>query len=259
MRCVSLIIMQGILAQTDDHLDTVLSSSSTTTKKPNVSSSTPMKTVKPPVIKALIPKSSSQPTPARSANSSRAGSIDKHPGPRSQSSRPLKYSAAERDRDRHGSSHSSDLGLMHSKKRPRSEGRSESPLPKKRATFAMEKEENLSKNISSAIWSMFGKKRDKYIGMDVFSDDEDMEADADDLEREEMFRWVWLTCERLKNRLTPFLLVHVSLRERMRKLLRRNADAKRRNVGAKRGGIGSLVNAYGGVPGLLEYFAFYCI
>lgn len=41
--------------------------------------------------------------------------------------------------------------------------------------------------------------------------------------------------------------------------LRRNADAKRRNVGAKRGGIGSLVNAYGGVPGLLEYFAFYCI
>jgi len=62
----------------------------------------------------------------------------------------------------------------------------------------MEKEENLSKNISSAIWSMFGKKRDKYIGMDVFSDDEDMEADADDLEREEMFRWVWLTCERLK-------------------------------------------------------------
>lgn len=166
---------------------TVLSSSSTTTKKPNVSSSTPMKTVKPPVIKALIPKSSSQPTPVRSANSSRAGSIDKHPAPRPQSSRPLKYSAAERDRDRHGSSHSSDLGLMHSKKRPRSEGRSESPPPKKRATFAMEKEENLSKNISSAIWSMFGKKRDKYIGMDVFSDDEDMEADADDLEREEMF------------------------------------------------------------------------
>jgi len=35
---------------------------------------------------------------------------------------------------------------------------------------------------------MFGKKRDKYTGMDVFSDDEDMEADADDLEREEMFR-----------------------------------------------------------------------
>ena len=80
---------------------------------------------------------------------------------------------------------------MQLKKRPRSEGRSESPPPKKRALSAVEKEEKLSENISSAIWSMFGKKRDKYTGMDVFSDDEDMEADADDLEREEMFRWVY--------------------------------------------------------------------
>ena len=80
---------------------------------------------------------------------------------------------------------------MQSKKRPLSEGRSESPPSKKRALSAVEKEEKLSENISSAIWSMLGKKKDKYTGMDVFSDDEDMEADADDLEREEMFRWVY--------------------------------------------------------------------
>jgi protein SPT2 len=49
-------------------------------------------------------------------------------------------------------------------------------------------EEGLPEDISSTIWNLFGRKRDKYIGMDVFSDDEDMEADADDLEHEEMFR-----------------------------------------------------------------------
>ena len=185
---VSFIITRGVLAQTDDHLDTAPSSSSTTTTKSNVSLSTPLKAAKPPFTKALIPKPSSQPTPVRSANSSRAGSLDQHPVPKSQSSRPLKTSAAERERDCHGPSHLSNSIVMQLKKRPRSEGRSESPPPKKRALSAVEKEEKLSENISSAIWSMFGKKRDKYTGMDVFSDDEDMEADADDLEREEMFR-----------------------------------------------------------------------
>jgi len=185
---VSFIITRGVLAQTDDHLDTAPSSSFTTTTKSNVSLSTPLKTAKASFTKAPIPKPSSQPTPVRSANSSRAGSLDQHPVPKSQSSRLLKTSVAERERDCHGPSHLSNSIVMQSKKRPRSEGRSVSPPPKKRALSAVEKEEKLSENISSAIWSMFGKKRDKYTGMDVFSDDEDMEADADDLEREEMFR-----------------------------------------------------------------------
>jgi len=87
---------------------------------------------------------------------------------------------------------------------------------------------------------MFGKKRDKYTGMDVFSDDEDMEADADDLEREEMFRWVYLGgCLKPSDIL---LLVRVSPRGRMRKHLRRNVDTKRRSVNARRRGNGSLVN-----------------
>lgn len=41
-------------------------------------------------------------------------------------------------------------------------------------------------DISSQIWKLFGKDKDDYMRRDVFSDDEDMEADAHDLEREEM-------------------------------------------------------------------------
>ena len=31
-------------------------------------------------------------------------------------------------------------------------------------------------NISSEIWALFGKNRDSYVGRDIMSDDEDMEA-----------------------------------------------------------------------------------
>ena len=73
------------------------------------------------------------------------------------------------------------------KKRPRSpsmESMSPSPPPmsKKRAAP--------KDNISSEIWALFGKNRDSYVGRDIMSDDEDMEADARDLEREEMYRYV---------------------------------------------------------------------
>jgi len=37
----------------------------------------------------------------------------------------------------------------------------------------------------SEIWGLFGKNRDAYVAKDVLSDDEDMEADADALAREE--------------------------------------------------------------------------
>ncbi|KAJ3568222.1 hypothetical protein NP233_g5857 [Leucocoprinus birnbaumii] len=156
------------------------------TRKPSATSSVSAKPAKSSAMKLPTSKSSSQPTSARSANSSRAGSLDKHPAPKGSSSQPSRSSKfAERERDRYGSSRPSTSASASSKKRPRSESRSESPPPKRRARST--EEDDLSENISSAIWSMFGKKRDKYIGMDVFSDDEDMEADADDLEKEEMF------------------------------------------------------------------------
>ncbi|KAH0585491.1 hypothetical protein H2248_008729 [Termitomyces sp. 'cryptogamus'] len=68
------------------------------------------------------------------------------------------------------------------KKRPRSPSLSEesdfdsAPPPRRQA----------GSGYSSTIWELFGKDRDKYVNQDVFSDDEDMEADASALEREEL-------------------------------------------------------------------------
>ncbi|KAG6872736.1 hypothetical protein C0995_007057 [Termitomyces sp. Mi166 len=67
------------------------------------------------------------------------------------------------------------------KKRPRSPSLSEESdldsLPPRRQAGS---------GYSDAIWGFFGKNRDKYVNRDVFSDDEDMEADASALEREEL-------------------------------------------------------------------------
>ncbi|KAI0078781.1 hypothetical protein K474DRAFT_1659951 [Panus rudis PR-1116 ss-1] len=51
----------------------------------------------------------------------------------------------------------------------------------------------MADDISSQIWQMFGKNRDKYISRDVFSDDEDMEAGVSDVEKEERIRSVLLS------------------------------------------------------------------
>jgi len=69
------------------------------------------------------------------------------------------------------------------KKRPRSLSRSESsesPPPYKRRPASSELD-----NLGDTIWKMFGRERNNYVGMDVLSDDEDMEADATILEKEE--------------------------------------------------------------------------
>ncbi|EPT01328.1 hypothetical protein FOMPIDRAFT_14044, partial [Fomitopsis schrenkii] len=76
-------------------------------------------------------------------------------------------------------------GKPAAKKRPRSPSltpsRSPSPAPppKKRAVPA-------ANDFSSEIWKLFGKDRSRYVAADVVSDDEDMEAGASDLEREEL-------------------------------------------------------------------------
>jgi len=69
------------------------------------------------------------------------------------------------------------------RKRTRSESRSESP-PLKRRGY-VEEDDEVPGNISSMIWNMFGRNRDRYMSMDVFSDEEDMEADATTVAREE--------------------------------------------------------------------------
>ncbi|KAH7928064.1 hypothetical protein BV22DRAFT_1103260 [Leucogyrophana mollusca] len=71
------------------------------------------------------------------------------------------------------------------KKRPRSPSFSPSPPPpaaKRRAIVPQESQSSLG----AEIWKIFGKDRGSYVDRDVFSDDEDMEADATALEQEEM-------------------------------------------------------------------------
>ncbi|KAH7884489.1 hypothetical protein F5I97DRAFT_1889869 [Phlebopus sp. FC_14] len=67
-----------------------------------------------------------------------------------------------------------------SKKRPRSPSLSLSPPPPKRRGTSPED------SIRSEIWKLFGKDRTSYIARDVLSDDEDMEADASAVMREEL-------------------------------------------------------------------------
>jgi len=57
---------------------------------------------------------------------------------------------------------------------------SASPPPKRR----LPSEE--PDNYRAEIWKLFGKNRDQYVSNAVDSDDDDMEADATALEREEM-------------------------------------------------------------------------
>ncbi|KAF8150889.1 hypothetical protein B0H34DRAFT_730474 [Crassisporium funariophilum] len=65
-------------------------------------------------------------------------------------------------------------------KRPRSPSLSESP--------PAQKKRKAKDDISTQIWEILGKKRSNYVGIDVFSDDEDMEVNADVLEQEERQR-----------------------------------------------------------------------
>lgn len=79
-----------------------------------------------------------------------------------------------------------------SRKRTRSDSLSDdsdsySSPPKRRAPPASHSA------VGDEIWKLFGKDRSRYVERDVFSDDEDMEADATALEMEEHRRFVILT------------------------------------------------------------------
>ncbi|KAF8071624.1 hypothetical protein FPV67DRAFT_1482071 [Lyophyllum atratum] len=67
------------------------------------------------------------------------------------------------------------------KKRPRSL----SPSDDESLSPPSPKRHNNSSVLGDTIWRMFGRERNSYVSKDVFSDDEDMEADATLLEREE--------------------------------------------------------------------------
>jgi len=130
---------------------------------------------------------------------SRASSTEKHTSS-SQPKQPKasKLSTSTSASSRHAptvASHRESYRENHSRsKRPRSPSLSDSPPPPKRRQqedyYEDEDEDEDALDVGGAIWAMFGKKRDQYVSQDVFSDDEDMEADASALEREEHIRSV---------------------------------------------------------------------
>lgn len=120
------------------------------------------------------------------------------------------------------------LGPM--KKRARSPSLSDSPPPPKR------RPQNQSNSISAEIWKMFGKDRNAYVARDVFSDDEDMEADALEVEHEELYRYDLVLLMRVTSTFMSQLhfIARGLLRRRTSWLLRKRNATKKRNVGNAR-------------------------
>ena len=93
-------------------------------------------------------------------------------------------------------------------------------------------------DISTEIWSIFGKDKKSYVARDVLSDDEDMEADAQSVLKEEARRYVpILLCKPCD----PFFLrfrfsAPVSPIRKMRMLSPRKDGVKRRRGGGRRSG-----------------------
>jgi protein SPT2 len=121
-------------------------------------------------------KDSLKPSPSKVPSTSR-------PGP---SSRPSSSGTA---RPRPSSAHvSSSAGKKHRRSESFSEDEEEYDSPPSKKRYAPPAQDDYR----SEIWKMFGKDRSSYVNDMVDSDEDDMEADAMDLEREEMRRFVIL-------------------------------------------------------------------
>jgi hypothetical protein len=88
-------------------------------------------------------------------------------------------------------------------------------------------------DISTEIWKLFGKNKSQYVERDVFSDDEDMEADARDVEREELKRCVLIIFLGALP-LMDYALVTVWRKRKIRWHWKRSGDTKRRSGGRRR-------------------------
>lgn len=98
-------------------------------------------------------------------------------------------------------------------------------------------------SVGEEIWKMFGKDRSQYVERDVFSDDEDMEADATAMEMEEYRRLATLAFApylsgdrhlRMLKRLTWHQSVHAWLRKRTRPPWQKRIDASKKNAARRR-------------------------
>ncbi|TFY82127.1 hypothetical protein EWM64_g1881 [Hericium alpestre] len=134
-------------------------------------------------------------------------------------------------------SHVSSHSLDSSKKRPRSPSPSDSLPPPRRRRASNAGNDS---NISDQIWRIFGKDRGAYVQRNVYSDDEDMEADASALEREEKrrsFFYIWFIFFTLTARRTA-----PDLHERkMRRRKPKNEEERKRSADEKRSAGGRAI------------------
>lgn len=121
-------------------------------------------------------KGTSVPKPKTSAAPKQKSSLAKSMPSKDKTSIDIRSSASSRKRTRSPPSHDYD-----------SEDTLSPPPTKRRAA-----DSRGGADWRSEIWGLFGKNRDAYVAKDVLSDDEDMEADADALAREEFRRLVIL-------------------------------------------------------------------
>ena len=121
-------------------------------------------------------------------------------------------------------------------KKRRSPSLSESPPPTKRRP-APGGSRHDDDDISNQIWKLFGKDRSSYIERDILSDDEDMEADAFDVEREEMRRSVLLgfqLAETYVHTAEPFAAPGLLRRKTNLPCKRRSATRRKRGASGRR-------------------------
>lgn len=194
-------------------------------------SGTPTLSAKPASSSTLNkkPSTASLPSFSRTKNMTSPGSSKATPHSRAGlSSRPTGPGAAK---PRPSSAHiPSSAGKKHRRSESFSEDDEEYDSPPSKKRYAPPAQDDYR----SEIWKLFGKDRSSYVNNTVDSDEDNMEADAMDLEREEMRRFVVMrTCGPL-----PALTVicaHVclvlgSLGRRMSKL-----SARRRCTSTRRG------------------------
>ena len=120
-------------------------------------------------------RETARPSPSKTAPTSR-------PGPSS------KPSSSGISKPRPSSVHipSSSAGKKHRRSESFSEDEEEYDSPPSKKRYAPSAQDDYR----SEIWKLFGKDRSSYVNNTVDSDEDDMEADAMDLEREEMRRFV---------------------------------------------------------------------